>query len=177
MPSHDFDTSQHQLENVLRADLERIAQQSERLLEAYFDGALEKEVFEQKKTALAIKHREVEKQLSNKDEFLGQRIRSVEDFLELAGDAYLLYKTASKEKKRELLQNLTSNRVVNAKKIEITLNPAALAVAGRPKYSVGSPTRETARKKCRFLLELAGLLGLPEANPQDRKIGNALKFS
>ncbi|HLJ27900.1 MAG TPA: recombinase family protein [Candidatus Angelobacter sp.] len=160
---HDFDSSKRQLEDVLRADLERTAQQSERLLEAYLDGALEKEVFEQKKTALAIKRREIEKQLRDKDEFLGQKIRSVENFLELAGDAYLLYKNASKEKKRELLENLTSNRSVKQKNIEITLNPAALAVAGRPKYSNGSPTRYTARKKCRFLWKLVELLGLPPA--------------
>ncbi len=161
---HDFDGSKGHLEDVLKADIERISQQSERLLEAYLDGALERRTFEQKKTALTINRREIEKQLNNsKDEFMGHRIRSVEDFLELAGNAYLLYKNASKEKKRELMENLTSNHTVRLKNIEITLSSAALAVANRPKYADGVPTREIARKKRGFLLKLLELLSLPQA--------------
>jgi site-specific DNA recombinase len=161
---HDFDSSKRHLENILGADLEKIKFQSDRLLEAYLDGALEKQIFEQKKIALAIKRREIEKQLNNKEEFVGQKIRSAKDFLELAGNAYLLYKSASKQKKRELVQNLTSNRFVRQKSIEITLNLAALAVAGRPKYAGGSPTKDTTRIKRRFLLKLVELLGLPPEN-------------
>jgi site-specific DNA recombinase len=162
---HDFDGARRHLENVLITDLERVKQQAERLLEAYLGANLEKEIFEQKKTALTIKRHEIEKQLGNKDEFVGQKIRSMENFLELAGNAYLLYKNASKEKKRELVENLTSNRAVKLKNIEITLNPAALAVAGRPRYADGAPTRDTARTKRRFLLKLVELLGLSWATP------------
>ena len=158
--------SKRRVEDALRADLERISLQAERLLEAYMDGMLEKQLYENKKTDLEIRRRDIERKLSNSGSIAHQSVRSLEDFLELAGDAYLLYKTASKEKKRELLQNLTSNRVVNAKSIEITLRPAALAVAERPKYSNGSATRDTARKKFRFLWKLVELLGLPPANPK-----------
>jgi hypothetical protein len=84
---------------------------------------------------------------------------------ELAGNAYLLYKSASKEKKRELVENLTSNRSVKQKSIGITLNPAALAIAGRPKYADGSPARDTTRTKRRFLWKLIDLLRLPPAMP------------
>jgi len=174
---HDFESSKRHLENVLKADLENLNIQSERLLEAYLDGAIEKFVFEQKKTALATKRREIEKQLSNKDGFMGQKVRSLEDFLELAGNAYLLYKNASKEKKRELIENLTSNRAVRQKSIEITLNPAALAVAGRPKYADGSPTRDTTRTKRRFLKKLINLLILPRTQstnpPRLKRMGYA----
>jgi site-specific DNA recombinase len=167
---HDFENSKRQMEDTLRADLQKVKIQSERLLEAYLDGVLEKEIFEQKKIALAIKCREIEKQLSNPGPFTDQRIRSLEDFLELAGNAYLLYKKASKEKKRELVENLTSNRWVKQKSIGITLNPAALAVAGRPQYADGSPSRDTTRKKRRFLLKLIDLLRLPQAMSKEPKI-------
>jgi hypothetical protein len=170
---HDFDRSARHLENALQANLQAIAQQSERLLEAYLDGALEREIFEQKKMALAIKRREIEKQLSDKDAAVRLQIRSVESFLELAGNAYLLYKNASKEKKRELVENLTSNRVVRQKSIGIALNPAALAVAGRPKYADGSPTRDTTRTKLRFLWKLVDLLRLPRATVRRAAVSGA----
>src|SRR6267142_1979696 len=160
---HDFDSARRHLESVLKSDLDGIAQQSERLLDAYLEGANDKGIFSQKKITLATKRREIEKQLNNRDEFAGQQIRSVEEFLGLAGDAYLLYENASKEKKRELLENLTSDRTVKQKNIVITLNPAALAVAGRPKYADGSPTRDITRTKGRFLLKLIDLLRLPRA--------------
>jgi hypothetical protein len=167
---HDFDRSRKHLENVLQTELGKIKMQSERLLEAYLDGAIERSIFEQKKTALELKRREIERQSANKDEFLGQKIRSAEEFLELAGNAYLLYKNASKEKKRELVENLTSNRSVKQKNIDITLNPAALAVAGRPRYADGAPTRDITRTKRRFLLKLVELLSLPPATSPTLKL-------
>lgn len=155
--------AKRRVEDTLRADLQRLNAQAERLLEAYMDGVIEKNLYEQKKVDIETKRREIERRLNNSTPIAQQSIRSLENFLELAGNAYLLYKTASKEQKRELLENLTSNRVVNAKNIGITLNPAALELAGRPKYAVGSPSKETARKRCRFLWKLVDLLRLPPA--------------
>jgi hypothetical protein len=163
MITQSWAESKRRVEQTLRADLERINLQAERLLEAYIDGVLEKQAYEQKKIDIETRRRDIERKLNDSGPFAHQSIRSLENFLELAGNAYLLYKTASKEKKRELLETLTSNRVVNAKNIGITLNPAALAVAGRTKYADGSPTKDTARKRCRFLWKLVDLLRLPPA--------------
>jgi DNA invertase Pin-like site-specific DNA recombinase len=157
--------SKRRMEQTLKADLERINLQTERLLEAYMDGVLEKRLFEQKKVDIETKQRDIERKLNDSGPVADRSIRSLKNFLELAGNASLLYKTASKEKKRELLEELTSNRVVNAKSIGIMLNPAALALAGRPKYADGSPSEDTARKRCRFLWKLADLLRLPPAKP------------
>jgi site-specific DNA recombinase len=162
--------SKHRVETVLRADLEQIGTQAERLLEVYMDGVLEKRLYEQKKVEIETKRRDIERKLNDSGPITQRSIRSLENFLELAGNAYLLYKTASKEKKRELLENLTSDRVVNAKNITITLNPVALAVAGRPKYADGSPARDTTRTKCRFLLKLVDLLRLPPATTRRPQI-------
>ncbi|HZU32409.1 MAG TPA: recombinase family protein, partial [Candidatus Angelobacter sp.] len=163
--TQDWAESKRQIEQTLKADLERINIQAERLLEAYMDGILEKQVYEQKKVATETKRRDIERKLSDSGPMAERSIRSLENFLELAGNANLLYKTASKEKKRELLEELTSNRVVNAKSIGITLNPAALALAGRPKYADGSSSEDTARKRYRFLWKLVDLLKLPPATP------------
>jgi site-specific DNA recombinase len=165
MITRSWAESKRRIEQTLRADLERIKLQAERLLEAYMDGLLEKQVYEQKKVDIETRRRDIERKSNDSGPMTERSIRSLEKFLELAGNAYLLYKTASKEKKRELLENLTSNRAINAKTIEITLNPAALAVAGRPKYSGGDPPKDTARKRCRFLWKLVDLLSLPPAKP------------
>jgi hypothetical protein len=167
MITQSWAESKRRIEQALRADLERINLQAERLLEAYMDGVLEKRPYEQKKVDIETRRRDIENKLSDAGPIAERSIRSLENFLELAGDACLLYKTASKEKKRELLTELTSNRVVNAKNVGIMLNPAALALAGRPKYADGSASKETARKRCRFLLKLVDLLGLPQAKFQE----------
>jgi len=150
--------SKQNFANVLKADLEKAKLQSERLLEAYLDGAVEKEVFEQKKTALAIKCREVEGQLRNIEEETDTRLRSLGEFLELAGNAYLLYKKAKKEKKRELVENLTSNRLVEGKKVDIYLSSAAFEFSQRAKNPNGGPNMVTARGHSKLLLRLMELL-------------------
>jgi DNA invertase Pin-like site-specific DNA recombinase len=157
--------SKRRVEQALMADLERVNLQGERLLEAYMDGVLEKQLYEQKKVDIETRHRDIERKLSDSGPSAERSIRSLKNFLELAGNACLLYKIASKEKKRELLEELTSNRVVNEKSIGITLNPAALALTGRPKYADGSPSEDTTRKRCRFLWKLVDLLKLPPAKP------------
>jgi DNA invertase Pin-like site-specific DNA recombinase len=161
--TRDWAESKRQAEASLRADLERISLQAERLLEAYMDCILEKRLYEQKKVDIETRRRDIERKLNDSGPIAERSIKSLENFIELAGNACLLYKTASKEKKRELLTNLTSNRVVNVKSIEITLNSAALAVAERPKYPIGSLSKDTARKRFRFLLKLVELLRLPRA--------------
>jgi len=116
-----------------------------RLTDAYLDGVLEKDLFEQRKTALLMERKELEEQLAHlKDEArsVPERLR---EFLELAGSAYLQYKLGLPEEKRDLLRIVTSNRQVAARKVELTLTEPFQTVANRFENSNGVPYRDRPR--------------------------------
>lgn len=157
----EWSQSRHDLECILKADLEKTISQSDRLLTAYLDSSIDQQTFDQKKTALELKRREIEQRLSDIDQETATKLNSLQQFLELAGNAYLLHKNASPEKKRELVENLTSNRTVNQKSVDFKLCPAALELAGRPSGLDGGPTKATARKASKLLRRLMHLLNPP----------------
>jgi site-specific DNA recombinase len=116
-----------------------------RLTDAYLEGALEKEMFEERKTALIIEHRDLEDKLgiAKQDEFsIPQRLQ---DFFELARNASLTYEQGSFEGKRHLLEKLTSNRIADGKNLEITLAFPFSDIAKRFENSDGGASRSTSR--------------------------------
>jgi len=68
----------------------------------------------------------------------------LEALLELAINAYLLYRSALPEEKRELLKRMSSNRVVDGKEIKIMLESPFQLIAERGKSCGGCPSRSTA---------------------------------
>jgi hypothetical protein len=66
-------------------------------------------------------------------------------FLELAGDAYLLYQTSLTVEKQDLLEIITSNRTVTGKNTAVTLKDPFPDVANRSVSSDGSPYRDRPR--------------------------------
>jgi site-specific DNA recombinase len=116
-----------------------------RLTDAYLEGALDKETFEERKTALVIERRDLEDKLVivKQNEFsIPERLQN---FLELAKTASLAYEVDSPEKKRRLLEKLTSNRKANRKSLEITLAFPFSDIAKRFEDVDGRPSRSTAR--------------------------------
>lgn len=113
-----------------------------RLTDAYIDGGIEKEIFEERKTALLMERKEIEEQLSHPNVRLPDR---VSQFLELAGDAYFLYEKGLPDEKRDLLQIVTSNRTVTGKSVELTLSEPFDAVAKRHESLYSGPYRDRPR--------------------------------
>jgi len=113
-----------------------------RLTDAYIDRVIEKEIFEERKGALLMERKRVEEQLAAPVEPVPVRLSK---FLELAGDAYLLYKSAVPEEKRDFLKIVTSNRDVSEKNVDITLAAPFDQVANRNKISYGAPYRDVPR--------------------------------
>ena len=93
-----------------------------RLTDAYIDRVIEKKLFEERKTALLMERRDIEeKRVQLRDGVQRLPDRLIE-FLELAGSAYFQYKMGLTEEKRDLLKIVTSNRIVNGKKLDLTLS-------------------------------------------------------
>jgi hypothetical protein len=69
----------------------------------------------------------------------------VGEFLELAGSAWLSYRSGKVDEKRELLLAVTSNRVVAGKYVEFTLHSPFDLLAKRSENAHGDPYRDVPR--------------------------------
>lgn len=85
------------------------------MTDAYLDKLLDKETFEQRKTALLSERCLLDdnlRNLTNQASSVPDRLAAV---LELASTAYLAYKLGLDEEKRQLIKIVTSNRSVDRK--------------------------------------------------------------
>jgi DNA invertase Pin-like site-specific DNA recombinase len=126
---------------ALSVKREQVTERLNRLTDAFLDQAIERELYEEKKTALLFERRGVEDQLSS----FKTNQRSIPDelqqFLELAGDMYSLYKTASVEKKRRLLKTVTSNCTIRDKTLDFAFTIPFRTLANREIYTDGGPSK------------------------------------
>ena len=130
---------------ALSIRLTKMDERMERLTDAYLDRVLEKELFENRKAALLMERKEVQEAMASLKAREGAGPDRMQEFLELAGSAYLLYQTAIPEEKRDLVITLTSNRQVVAKNVEITLAEPFRSIAKRGKSANGGPCWDVPR--------------------------------
>jgi site-specific DNA recombinase len=128
--------------NVTRLQLGQIKSRLDRLTDAYIDRLIDRDVFEARKASILMEEKSLQEKISQPKQAVLVRLTQ---FLELAGDAYLLYKTTLADEKRDLVRIATSNRVVNEKNVVITLKPAFQEVANRYNSSIGSPSQDRHR--------------------------------
>jgi len=126
-----------------------------RLTDAYIDRVIDKEIFEERKTALLMERKYMEDTIGQLKSGILSIPDRLADFLELAKSAYLSYKTGLPEEKRELLKIVTSNRQVDGKNVELRLSIPFEMVANRPKFSDSAPYRGIPRTLDPLLQNLA----------------------
>lgn len=116
-----------------------------RLMDAYLDELIDKDLFEHRKEGLLLEQKQIQDQVVALEEDHGLLLKSLEDFLELAGSALLTYETAIADEKREMLKIVTSNRTVDRKKVDIKLSLPFRMIAERSKSANGAPQRDIPR--------------------------------
>jgi len=117
-----------------------------RLTDAYLDATLDRETFEQRKTALLMERRDLEDRIERlRNENSVQLPQRLERMLELTNNACSLYISSSQSEKRELLHSISSNRTVADKKVEIMLSLPFAEVVHCRQITYGSPPRANAR--------------------------------
>lgn len=127
------DWSSERLQAIANLELRKAQMQERenRLTDAFLDKMIEKETYEQRKTALVAERCLLDDNLRN----LTSQAQSVPDrlsaVLELAGVAYLAYKLGLDEEKRQLVKIVTSNRSVDRK---------------LPVFMLASPFNEVAKR-------------------------------
>ncbi|MDA2938743.1 recombinase family protein [Acidobacteria bacterium AH-259-A15] len=116
-----------------------------RLTDAYLDGVIEKELFEERKKALLMERKDWEEKLAELKDGTNSVPDRLAEFLELAGNAYLKYKMGLPEEKRDLLRIVTSNRLLMDKSVVAKLASPFSEVANRFQNSNGTPYRDVPR--------------------------------
>jgi DNA invertase Pin-like site-specific DNA recombinase len=141
------DTKSRALERAQarRLRLENVAARQTRLTDAWIDSAIDKADFEQRKTALLMERRELES-VANVD-VEPEGAEDLQHFLELANQADLLYEHALPHERRELIETLTSNRVVDGRTPRFTPSIPFRDLATAAKEQHGGPSRTTARTR------------------------------
>ena len=139
---------------ALNLRLSQLTARLNRLTDAFLDAAIDKAMFEERKAALLAERKGLEETTAllkvNKQGVPGE----MEKFLELAGSALLSYETALPDEKRSLVRNLTSNRALNGKNLDLKLSIPYDEVANRFKYSNGGPYRTIPRTIDELLTKL-----------------------
>ena len=133
---------------LLRASELRLASvhdKMQRLTDAYLEGVLDKEIFEQKKTALQLERAAINRQIlefqSGDRSYLVRR----EKIVELIKTAYSLYKSEILEEKREVVDKVMSNRTASGKTLDITLKFPFSEIVQRRGVAFGGAQRGATR--------------------------------
>ena len=140
--------AEHQITAIdsLKIQVAQAKDKLNRLTDAYLDGALDRETFEQRKTALLLERRDLEDRI----EFLRKADSSrmpqkLERLLELTESPYSLYISSLPDEKRDLVKDVCSNRSLSEKNLEISLAVPFAEVAKCIQITAGSPPQANAR--------------------------------
>lgn len=137
---------------ILNMQLEQCRRRLSKLTDFFVDGLIDQEIFINKKNNLVIEERKLQEEVNGFDEIQRMALSRAEQFLELANQAYLSYKWANEEEKRELVKYVASNFFVRGKYVSIKLNLPFEMVADRQSDTGGGAYRFIPRT-------LASLLG------------------
>jgi site-specific DNA recombinase len=148
-----FEEKEKQLGN-LNLTLQQVSERLNRLTDAYLDGTIEKETYEERKAALLFEKRAIEDRLNDLKTGKASIPEEVQKFIELAGDAYSLYQTPITEKKRRLLKTVTSNCSVNEGNLDFAYAIPFREVARRAKSIDGGPSKVVHRTLDTLLQQL-----------------------
>ncbi|MDX2181551.1 MAG: recombinase family protein [Bryobacteraceae bacterium] len=130
---------------ALRLRLSQIDDRLNRLTDAYIDRLINKDLFEQRKSALLMERASLEESKAGWEAGKRNAAEELTQVLERANTAYLAYKHAELPEKREWVDIVTSNRLFDGKSLEIMLNSPFHLIANRFTSQDGSPRRDIDR--------------------------------
>jgi DNA invertase Pin-like site-specific DNA recombinase len=139
---------------ALRLQADQIRLRLAKLTDLLVDGTIDKTAFSERRDALLLDQARIKESLVEIERNSASGVTSLEKTVELAKSASILYKTASSEKKRELLKTLLSNLTVTNKNVELTLALPFRLIAEREKISDGGAYRGTCRTWDTLILKL-----------------------
>lgn len=143
-----------EIKRELSMKAELITSRLGRLADAYMDGVFDGETYAVKKETLMRERIEIGQRLATLDDDIEVSSSRLREFLELSKSAYLSYKSANDEEKRDLVETITSNIIAKDKKLIIKLKSPFDRVYERPNGPSGAPFRDTSRTLSALLSQL-----------------------
>ncbi len=125
--------------------LSRVKDRLNRLTDAYLDNAVDHETFEQRKTALLMERRGIEDRIQDLKDGAPDLPKKLDRLLELLKSPYLQYFSGSPDERKELIQNVCSNRTLAEKTLEISYALPFDQIALCLENTSGAPSRHNAR--------------------------------
>ncbi len=108
----------------LRLQAAKLDDRQNRLTDAFVDGALERSDYDKRKAALVIERCDLDQRLASVEAGQSEDVMVTQKKLELVKRAWLLHKSGISSETRDLVSEVTSNRVASGKTLVITLqNP------------------------------------------------------
>ena len=157
------------ISNALQIRLDGLSSRVEKLTDAYLDGLINKQAFEQRKNALIIERQGIAREMEQvAHETGGAFIKTLSEYVALAERAYLLYENGNIEEKRELLRLITSQRLVNCKTPIFTMHPAFQELADRHKNTGGGTSCEIHRRIGAVIERIMSIVPRDFKNFEDR---------
>jgi DNA invertase Pin-like site-specific DNA recombinase len=114
-----------------RLRIGKLAGKLEKLTDAFLDGVIEQELFENRKAAILAKKREAQQAVERTGDDARPVVERLRKLLELADTALRTYETADHEEKRQLLRITTSNLEANRRKGFVELSKPFSLIADR----------------------------------------------
>lgn len=134
---------------ALSIRIEQLTERLNRVTDAWIDGTLDREMFEDRKAALIAERHSLADWRADFQSNRASLPEEVERFVELAGNALSLYKMASVEKKRRLLRLLMSNCTADRKTVDFAYYVPFRMLAEREPETDGGPSSEIGRTSAR----------------------------
>ncbi|MBL7821431.1 MAG: recombinase family protein [Saprospiraceae bacterium] len=141
----NWEKTQNGLEESYKMQKHKVSLKLDRLTDAFIDHTIEKDVFEDKKEKLLIEQSGLNykiDQLSIQKELI---FKKAEFFLELLKSLKKSYLNGIFEEKRKLIKLVTSNLVVEGKKLAITMKLPFQDIANRWNFSLCGHVRNSSR--------------------------------
>lgn len=129
----------------LTLQIDQLTERLNRTTDAYLEGVLDREAFEERKAALVTERRALTDRRADYEANRASVPDELRKFVELAGAAYSLYCGAITTKKRRLLRTVMSNCTIDQKRLDITWQNPFRFVAEREKTTQSAPHREIGR--------------------------------
>ena len=104
---------------ILNLRLGKIKKRLSKLADAYIEGVFDQQTYSDKRSELILEEKEIQEQIANLKVSENKTMGKIEKFLELANNAYLSYKLASEDQRRDLVKVTTSNLVAEGKNVVI----------------------------------------------------------
>lgn len=138
-------TKQEEEKQAMRLRQEKCKTRLDRITDAYVDNVIDKEAYLQRKESILNELKKIEEEIdgiNNQDDVFGIR---VSEKLELLKSLYLSYNSATNEQKREMVEKISSNRIVDGKNVLLQLKSPFKELSEFMEMQCGGPYRAECR--------------------------------